>query len=96
MAQWRTMAMSGQPSSYEPISCDFHDLLEVHATRRQPTQIAFRDSSGAPQVINAIITDVYARNGADYLTTSTGVTLRLDQLVEVEGVKLKPDNEIGH
>jgi Rho-binding antiterminator len=74
--------------SYEPISCDYHDLLEVHATKRQPTTISFRDADATVKTITATITDVFARAGADYLSTSTGETLRLDQLIEVDGVKL--------
>jgi len=74
---------------YQPISCDFHDLLEVHATRRKPTQVQYRDASGTAQTRDAVITDVYAREGADYLTLSTGETLRLDQLIEVDQARLE-------
>lgn len=73
---------------YQPISCDFQDLLEVHATRRQPTPVRFRDADGQLQTRVAVITDVYARDGADYLTLSSGDTLRLDQLVEVDQARL--------
>ena len=83
--------MTDKPTSYEPISCDFHDRLEVHATTRKPTQISFHDADGTVKVVSAVITDVFARAGADYLTLSTGETLRLDQLIEVDGVKLKDD-----
>ena len=74
---------------YQPISCDFHDLLEVHATRRQPTQVQFRDADGQSQTRHAVITDVFAKDGADYLTLSTGETVRLDQLVEVDQARLR-------
>ncbi|GGC97982.1 hypothetical protein [Undibacterium terreum] len=80
--------MTTNPSKYEPISCEFHDLLEVHATKRKPTQIHFFDSDGTAQTRHATITDVFARQGADYLSLSTGETLRLDQLIEVDDAKL--------
>jgi Rho-binding antiterminator len=73
---------------YQPISCDFHDLLEVHATKRKATQVQFRDASGQLQTREAIITDVYAKDGADYLSLSTGEILRLDQLIEVDKARL--------
>lgn len=73
---------------YQPISCDFHDLLEVHATKRQATDVQYRDADGQLQTRHAVITDVYAKEGADYLTLSTGETLRLDQLVVVDKAKL--------
>ncbi|TFW13663.1 hypothetical protein [Duganella callida] len=74
--------------TYQPISCDFHDLLEVHATRRQPAAIQFRDADGALHTRHAVITDVFAKDGADYLTLSSGETLRLDQLVRVDQARL--------
>jgi Rho-binding antiterminator len=74
--------------SYVPISCEFHDRLEAHATTRRPTVVRFRDGAGAQQTRSACITDVYARGGAEYLAMSTGETLRLDQLVEVGGVRV--------
>lgn len=80
--------MSTNPSKYHPISCAFHDLLEAHATTRKLAQIRFRDGAGAVQLRSAAITDVFAREGADYLTMSTGETLRLDQLIEVNDAKL--------
>lgn len=80
--------MTDQRSDYQPISCEYHDLLEVHASRRTPARVTFRDDDGAVTSVDAVITDVFARAGADYLSLSTGQTLRLDQLIEVDGVKL--------
>lgn len=80
--------MTTQPSKYQPISCEFHDLLEVHATVRSPTQVRFRETDGDVQVRNAIITDVFARDGAEYVSLSSGETVRLDRLLEVGGAKL--------
>lgn len=83
-----TNAMTTDPSKYHPISCEFHDLLETHATTRKLVQIRFREGEGTEQLRSAVITDVYARAGAEYLSMSTGEILRLDQLLEVDGVKL--------
>ena len=80
--------MTTSSEQYQPISCDFHDRLEAHATTRKTALIVFRDGDGQVRSVNAVVTDVYAQNGADYLTTSTGQTLRLDQLIEVDGVKV--------
>jgi Rho-binding antiterminator len=81
-------AMTTHPSTYRPISCEFHDLLEDHATTRRAMQIRFRDAEGADQLRRAVIIDVYARAGAEYLSTSTGEVVRLDHLVDVDGVRL--------
>jgi Rho-binding antiterminator len=75
------------PSTYHPISCAFHDLLEIRATTRKATQIRFLDSAGETQLRSAVITDVYSRAGAEFLSTSTGETLRLDQVLAVDGAE---------
>ena len=77
--------MTTHPEPYVPINCEFHDLLESLATTRKSTQIHFRDAEGVEQQRNAVIADVYVRNGAEYLLLSTDETLRLDQLVQVDG-----------
>lgn len=80
--------MTSSATQYSPISCEFHDRLEDLATVRRPTPIHYRDADGARQQRTATIIDVYSRAGAEYLTLQTGETLRLDQLVEVDGEKL--------
>ena len=80
--------MTVHPDSYVPINCEFHDLLEALATTQKPAQIHFRDAEGVEQHRTAAVADVYARDGAEYLLLSTDETLRLDQLVQVDGENL--------
>jgi Rho-binding antiterminator len=80
--------MAIDPPDYIPISCEFHDRLEDLATLRRLTRIRYRDSEGVLQQRDATIADVYSRAGAEYVSLSSGETLRLDQLVEVDGEKL--------
>ena len=80
--------MTNDRTHYHPISCEFHDLLEDLATLRKRARISFRDGSGIDQHRDTVITDVFAREGAEYLSMGTGETLRLDQLVEVDGARL--------
>lgn len=74
--------------TYHPISCEFHDLLEASAIKRKPAHIEFRDADGQTQTRVAVIIDVYAEKGADYLKMDTGETLRLDQVIAMDGEKL--------
>jgi Rho-binding antiterminator len=80
--------MTTERTDYHPINCEFHDLLEDLATLRKLAQIAFRDEGGITQYRGAVITDVFARDGAEYLSLTTGETVRLDRLVEVSGARL--------
>jgi Rho-binding antiterminator len=72
-------------TSYHPISCDYHDLLETLATVERPAEVSFRDGEGILQVRRTAITDVYSRGGAEYLVLGTEETVRLDRLIAVEG-----------
>ena len=80
--------MTANPTEYRPISCDFHDLLDSFAIARKLAQIRFREAEGVVQRRSAAITDVFARVGAEYLSMSTGETVRLDQLLAVDDFKL--------
>lgn len=80
--------MASHQDPYLPINCEFHDLLESLATTRKSAQIHFRDAEGVEQQRTAVVADVYVHNGAEYLLLSTDETLRLDQLVQVDGEKL--------
>jgi Rho-binding antiterminator len=80
--------MPTDPAAYEPIRCDFHDVLEASALSRKPARVRFRDESGAEQLRSATIVDVYASEGAEYLRLSTGETIRLDRLVQVDDARL--------
>lgn len=80
--------MTANPRGYIPISCEFHDLLESLATTQKLVQIGFHDEEGEVQRRTAAITDVFARDGAEYLSMSTGETLRLDRLLDVDSENL--------
>jgi len=80
--------MTSSSSHYQPINCEFHDLLESHATLRKPVRIGIRNETGLTEYRTASITDLYAQNGAEYMSMSTGETVRLDQIEEIDGTKL--------
>lgn len=80
--------MTTERVPYHPISCEFHDRLEDLATLRTSAQIRFRDDSGTDQTRHAVITDVFARDGEEFVSLDTGERLRLDWLVEVDGARL--------
>ena len=80
--------MTSDSSTYLPISCEFHDLLETLATMHKPAQISFRDAAGLVRHRETAIADVFAKHGAEYLAMDEGETLRLDQLIAVDGEQL--------
>jgi Rho-binding antiterminator len=76
--------MSTQLPTYFPVQCEFHDRLEAIATTRKAVRITFTDTAGVVQQRVATILDVYARRGAEYLSTGSGETIRLDQVLAAD------------
>jgi len=50
--------------------------------------VVFRKEAGDVERRDAVITDVYARDGQEFLVLGTGETFRLDRLLEIDGEKL--------
>ena len=48
----------------------------------------FLDEQGSLQHRSASIVDIFSRDGAEYLSISTGETLRLDRLIALDHSKL--------
>jgi Rho-binding antiterminator len=69
---------------YKPVNCDFYDELEALATKHKSVEMIF-NNNGAKSVIKATISDLYTREKVEYLKTNSGLEIRLDKLVEVDG-----------
>jgi Rho-binding antiterminator len=67
-------------ADYTPPSCSFHDELEAHAVRREVVRIDFLDPDGAHRQVVGTIADIWSEDGAEYLRTDDGTTVRLDRL----------------
>ena len=51
---------------YQPISCDYHDMLEAAAMHRKKVELEF-ELEGVPQKERGTIADVYTREGAEFV-----------------------------
>jgi Rho-binding antiterminator len=51
---------------YEPISCDYHDLLEAAAMHRKRVDLEF-DLEGVTQRERGTVADVFTANGAEFV-----------------------------
>ena len=76
-------------TDYQPIACEYHDRLESWAVRRQPVEVVWTEGD-TKRTETAVIADVFARDGADWIRLATGDVLRADALVSVNGLPL-PD-----
>lgn len=70
---------------YEPISCDYHDLLEQAAMHRKKVDLEF-DLEGVTQRETGTVKDVYTANGAEFVKfeSHTGpLEIRLDHIISM-------------
>lgn len=70
---------------YEPIPCDYHDMLEAAAVKKREVEIEF-DAQGVRQRERGHIGDVYSDSGAEFLRLDANngtIRLRLDQIVSM-------------
>lgn len=88
-----TNLMTTTQTSYRPINCEFHDLLEELATLRKAVRISYRDGEDVIERRDAVITDVYSRAGIEYLSLTVRETVRLDRIIEVSGARLSDYGE---
>lgn len=72
---------------YRPIDCALHDELQLRALRRTVVSLSFREEGrGGVRSVSGRLVDVRTRNGAEYLSLESGAEIRLDLLVEVDGI----------
>jgi Rho-binding antiterminator len=69
---------------YKPIDCNFYDELEALAVKRKTCDIIFMNEGGKANIRTAI-EDIFTRDHAEYLKTSSGLEIRLDRLIQVDG-----------
>ena len=82
--------MSPTDPPYRPIDCSLHDELEAAATRRDLVDVTYAAPEGEQRLTEVQIVDVGARDGAEYLRLSTGVEVRLDRILELNGLPFRP------
>jgi Rho-binding antiterminator len=70
---------------YEPISCDYHDMLEEAAMHKKRVELEF-DLEGVTQRETGTIADVYSSNGAEFVKFDAPegpVEIRLDHIISM-------------
>lgn len=74
---------------YQPISCSFYDELEALATLKQNCTIVYKDTEGQEKTIQSKILNLYTREKVEYMTLENECSIRLDQLISIDGKILK-------
>lgn len=73
---------------YVPINCSYYDELTALALSRKKCEIVYKQSTGIEARILETITDVFTRGQEEFLRLASGVEIRLDRIISVEGKTL--------
>ncbi len=76
---------------YRPIDCGLHDELQLRALRGRPVDLRYLTPNGTPRALVDRLVDVFTKAGAEYVGTASGEVIRLDRLVEVDGIAFGRD-----
>lgn len=73
-------------TDYIPLNCNLHDHLEALATLRKRCRIVYQQVDGQRAETIDTIADVYTRNKEEFALLGAGEVIRLDALIEVDGL----------
>lgn len=80
---------------YQPIDCNQYDQLILLAMRKQAVEIVYRVREQKICSIRSVIRDVYTQDKAEFILTESGLPIRLDQLIAVDGIQMGKSCGIG-
>ena len=72
-------------TDYQPIDCNFYDILEALATRKRYVRIQYKSEIHEFQTVDSIIKDLFIKQGYEYMLLANGQEVRLDRLISVDG-----------
>ena len=76
---------------YQAIDCNYYDELEALATLHREVPIRYRDTAGRVQNPRSVLVDFFIREKVEFLRLRNDLTIRLDDLLEVNGLSAPPN-----
>lgn len=76
------------PAKYKPISCHFYDELELLAIRQTSCPILYYNETNQQLATTDIIVDFKIINHAEFMLLKSGLQIRLDRIISVDGKEL--------
>ncbi|MGB0522713.1 MAG: hypothetical protein ACPGJS_07120 [Flammeovirgaceae bacterium] len=71
--------------AYIPISCSIYDKLEHFATLGKTSEIVYVNALNNTETVFDKISNLITKDKVEYLITENGLTVRLDDLIRVNG-----------
>lgn len=72
---------------YIPINCGFYDELEAAAVKKKNVSIIYIAEDKTAETMG-MIENIYSKNNIEFLLLSSGIKIRLDDIVSLDGKRL--------
>ncbi|MFT5166037.1 MAG: Rho-binding antiterminator [Saprospiraceae bacterium] len=72
-----------EKEKYTPIACQFYDVLEMHASRKEEVTISYFESGESVKIVHSKIDTLVTRNKEEFLVLPDDTEIRLDQILSV-------------
>ena len=76
-----------EKEKYTPIACQFYDVLESHATRKEVVSISYFESGNTVKAVQSKIDTLITRNKEEFVVLPDDTEIRLDQIISVNDVQ---------
>ena len=71
--------------TYQPIDCNYYDELVLIAMRKRSVEIVYQVSEQKITTITSVIRDIFTKDKEEFILTESGLPIRLDKLISVDG-----------
>ena len=71
---------------YKGIACGLYDELELRALRKQKVTLTILNDNSETEIIKCVIADLFSKDKIEFLKTTEGKTIRLDDIVELDNI----------
>jgi len=83
-------------TTYQPISCDIYDHIEIFAMRKTMVDVEYRDDSDQVQQLQSRILDTKVANKEEFILLESGQEIRMDKLIRLNDVYFPQPGEGWH
>jgi len=73
-------------TNYQPIDCNFYDNFEAAIVQRRAVGLTYLDANGDSISETTLLRDLKTHRTEEFVLLASGVWLRLDRIVSVDGV----------
>lgn len=71
-------------SAYQPVACALYDFITKQASRKAYCRIRYYTKLREFMTVNAVITDIFARNKEEFIVLASGETVHLDNIISID------------